>query len=96
MLGAPGRISSRFAPMEVMRFTTSCLAPSPTASIVTTDATPMMMPSNVSKVRIKLRRSACPAIAAAATTSRTDNGRAPPRMGRIGGAGVSAAGWLVG
>jgi hypothetical protein len=41
------------------------LAPSPIASMATTEATPMMMPSKVSKVRIRLARSDRNAILAA-------------------------------
>src|SRR3546814_3022586 len=57
MLGAPGRTSSRLVPMALMRSSTDLRAPSPIASIATTDATPMMMPSRVSRVRNRLLRS---------------------------------------
>ena len=57
-LGAPGRTSSRLVPMALMRSSTCCFAPLPTASIAITEPTPMTMPSSVSAVRKRLARSA--------------------------------------
>ena len=57
ILPPPGRIEIRFVPMDSIRLSTSCFPPSPIAIMVTTAATPMMMPSKVSNVRNQFSRS---------------------------------------
>ena len=47
----PDRISSRLDPSERICSSTRCCAPAPTAIITITAATPMMMPSMVSRLR---------------------------------------------
>src|SRR5215813_3765126 len=51
---APGRISIRLVPKALIRSNTFCLLPSPTASMATTAATPIIIPSKVSTVRKRL------------------------------------------
>ena len=53
--------------MPLMRSTTACFAPSPTASIAMTEPTPITMPSSVSAVRKRFARSARPAALPAST-----------------------------
>ena len=62
--------------MALMRSSTTCLAPSPMASIAITEATPMTMPSSVSTVRKRLARSARTAVFAASSAPPTRD--APP------------------
>ena len=52
--GGPRMIVNRSVPIAWMRSTTSCSAPLPIAINATTEATPMMMPSMVSRVRSRL------------------------------------------
>ena len=59
--GAPGRTSRRFVPMPLMRSSTCCFAPLPTASMAITEPTPITMPSSVRAVRNRLARNAAPA-----------------------------------
>jgi hypothetical protein len=68
-LGAPGRTSNRLEPMALMRSITTCLAPSPMASMAITEATPITMPSSVRMARNTLARRARSAVLAASTTS---------------------------
>lgn len=57
LVTAPGITIIRFEPRLFSCSATFSLAPSPTASIVITAATPMMMPSAVSALRSLLARS---------------------------------------
>ncbi len=78
--------------MPLMRSSTACFAPSPTASIAITEPTPMTMPSSVSAVRNRFARSARAAAFAASTSRaaamaalrvalRSRGARAPARAG---------------
>lgn len=56
-------------PMAPICSTTRCLAPSPTAIITMTEATPMTMPSSVSAVRVRRMRMPRQALRAASASS---------------------------
>ena len=52
---APGKTMMKLVPSEPIASCTECEAPAPTATMVMTQATPMMMPSMVRLERIGLR-----------------------------------------
>ncbi len=49
----PGKMSMTLVPMELMSLITFCRAPWPSATTETTAVMPMMIPSMVSRVRIR-------------------------------------------
>ena len=59
----PGETVSMLVPRRLMLFSTSWRAPEPIADITITDATPMMTPSAVRRLRIALRWIAASAVA---------------------------------
>ncbi|MNT74179.1 hypothetical protein D3C72_2129750 [compost metagenome] len=73
-IGPPSRgwLAPRYmmvVPMEPICSTTRCLAPSPTASITMTEATPITIPSSVKPVRARLMRMPRHAVRAASASS---------------------------
>ena len=87
---------SRFAPAEVISSTTRSFAPSPTASIVMTDATPMTTPSSVRNVRNGLVLSDRMAIRTASQVSAREDAVCAPSSGvsRLGCACCAARAML--
>jgi len=62
LVAVPGMISTTLAPMLEMDFWTAAEEPAPISIMAITAATPIMMPSVVSKARIGLRRRARSAV----------------------------------